>query len=318
MAKRPLSLVEVQVPTALVSLADDFLADCRARGLSVRTVEAYDYPIRQEFLPWAAREGITEPAQLTAQLVGRFTARLLDEGGKRGPLSRASVRSYVRSVRVFLGWAARADGGAATVGASPRLPKTERRIVDMLSREEIQRMENAAKTERDKLILRLLADCGLRLGELLALRVEDVWEPKRGEFALKVRGKGSRDRLVPVAPALVRRLRRYLAGRRAEGRDRLFVSLRKGPDGSCAPVTESGVEQAVRILAKEAGVEKRVYPHVLRHSFATEWLRRGGNIISLQRVLGHADLTMIQGVYAHLDTSDDYQAAMRVLMGDER
>lgn len=73
-------------------------------------------------------------------------------------------------------------------------------------------MDNAAKTERDKLILSLLADCGLRLGELLALRVEDIWEPKRGELALKVRGKGSRDRLVPVSPGLVRRLRRYLAG----------------------------------------------------------------------------------------------------------
>ena len=318
MPRRRLSVVERPVPTALSSLADDFLADCRARGLSARTVEAYDYPVRQEFLPWAASEGITEPGQLTPQLAGRFTTRLLEMGGKRGQLTRSSVRSYVRSVRVFLGWAGKADGGAATVGASPKLPKKEQRIIDVLSREEIQRMENAAKTERDKLILRLLADCGLRLGELLALRVEDIWEPRRGEFALKVRGKGSRDRLVPVTPALVRRLRRYLAGRRAEGRDHLLVSLRKGLDGRYPPVTESGVEQAVRILAKEAGVEKRVYPHVLRHSFATEWLRRGGNIISLQRVLGHADLTMIQGVYAHLDTSDDYQAAMRVLMGDER
>jgi integrase len=191
-------------------------------------------------------------------------------------------------------------------------------MIDVLSREEIQHMENAVKTERDKLILRLLADCGLRLGELLGLRVEDIWEPKRGEFALKVRGKGSRDRVVPVAPALVRRLRRYISGRHAEGRDHLLVSLRKGADGRYAPVTESGIEQAVRFAAKEAGIEKRVYPHIFRHSFATEWLRRGGNIISLQRVLGHADLSMIQGVYAHLDSSDDYAAAMRVLMGDER
>jgi len=95
----------------------------------------------------------------------------------------------------------------------------------------------------------------------------------------------------------------------------VFVGLRKGADGRYAPVTKSGVEQAVRVLAKETGIEKRVYPHVLRHSFATEWLRRGGNIISLQRILGHSDLSMIQGVYSHLDSSDDYQAAMRVLMG---
>jgi len=319
MAKQqPLSVVKAEPSTALVTLLDDFLADCRARGLSVRTVEAYDYPCRQEFLPWSAREGVTAPEMLTPQLVGRFGEKLLTVGGKRGQLSRTSVRSYVRSVRVFLAWAAKLDGGAATVGASPKFPKAERRQVDVLTRDEIQGMENAARTERDKLILRLLADCGLRLGELLALRVEDIREPRRGEFALQIHGKGSRDRLVPVAPALVRRLRRHLSGRRAEGRDRLFVSLRKGPDGLYAPITESGVEQLVRIAAREAGIEKRVYPHLLRHSLATEWLRRGGNIISLQRLLGHSDLGMIQGVYAHLDSSDDYAAAMRVLMGDER
>ncbi|MGA8017198.1 MAG: hypothetical protein WCB85_14935, partial [Candidatus Dormiibacterota bacterium] len=73
MPRRRLSVVERPVPTALSSLADDFLADCRARGLSARTVEAYEYPVRQEFLPWASGEGITEPAQLTPQLAGRFT-----------------------------------------------------------------------------------------------------------------------------------------------------------------------------------------------------------------------------------------------------
>ncbi len=309
---------ELQIPSALTVLADDFLADCRARGLSVRTVQAYDYPIRRQFLPWCAEEGIAEPSQLTPALAGRFTSLLLEEGGKHGELARASVRSYIRSIRVFLGWAAKADGGAATVGGSPRLPKAERRMFDVLSRDEIQRMENAAKAERDKLIVRVLADCGVRLGELLGLRVGDIQEPKRGEFALKVHGKGDRDRLVPLAPALSRRLRRYLAGRRANPEERIFVALRKSPNGRYAPLTESGVGQAVRVLAQEARIDKRVYPHLFRHSFATEWLRRGGNIISLQRILGHADLSMIQGVYSHLDTSDDYQAAMRVLIGDDR
>jgi integrase len=190
-------------------------------------------------------------------------------------------------------------------------------MIDVLSRDEIQRMENAAATERDKLILRLLADCGLRLGELLGLRGEDIWEPKHGQFALKVHGKGARDRLVPLAPALCRRLRRYLAGRHADARERVFVSLRKGADGHAAPLTESGCGQVIRLLAAEAGIDKRVYPHLLRHSYATEWLRRGGNIISLQRILGHADLSMIAGVYQHLNTSDDFEAAMAVLMGTE-
>ena len=301
----------------LTSLAQDFVADCRARGLSLRTVDWYEATLTRQFLPWCASEEILKPSDLTPQIVGRFTARLIERQGPRGPLSRSTVRSYVRAVRVFLAWAQTPEGGAADVGASPRLPRPEQRVLDVLSREEIQTMENAAKTERDKLIVRVLADCGLRLGEVLALRAEDLWEPRRAEFALKVRGKGSRDRLVPLAPALYRRLRRHLTARAADRRDPVFVALRKGADGGYAPLTKSGLEQAVRNLAREAGIEKRVYPHIFRHSFATEWLRRGGNIISLQRILGHSDLTMIQGVYSHLDTSDDYQAAMRVLLGQD-
>lgn len=310
-----LALVEPEVPTAIASLADAFLADCRARGLSIRTVDWYGDTLRRELLPWCARENITDPAQLTPALVGSYTARLLDVDRPRGSLARSTVRGYVAAVRIFLAWVEK-EGGA-TVGARPKLPKAEKVLLDVLSREEIQRMENVAKSERDKLIIRVLGDCGLRLGELRGLHSEDLWEPKRGEYALKVRGKGSRDRLVPLAPALQRRLKRHLAGRRAEGRDSVFVALRRGADGRYAPLTQGGVEQAVRLLAREAGIEKRVYPHIFRHSFATEWLRRGGNIISLQRVLGHADLSMIQGTYAHLDTSDDYQAAMRVLLGPE-
>lgn len=312
-----LSLVEPEAPTAIASLASDFLADRRSNGLSLRTIESYSYPLTRQFLPWCAREGITHPDQLTPQLVGRFTTKLLEEGGNHGALSRASVRSYTRSIRVFLAWVADAEGGATTVGASPKLPKAEKPLIDVLNREEIQRMENAAPTERDKLILRIFADCGVRLGELLALRVDDIKELRKGEFELKVHGKGSKDRMVPLAPALRRRLRQYLTGRRAQPGERIFVSLRKGADGRCAPLTESGVEQAVRLMAREAAISKRVYPHLLRHSFATNWLRRGGNIISLQRILGHADLSLIQSVYSHLDSSDDYAAAMAVLMGKE-
>lgn len=312
-----LALVESPTPPAIEALADAYVADCRGRGRSLRTVEMYDATLRRVFLPWCAREGITAPAQLTAPLVGRFTTQLLEEGGIRGPLSRATVRSYVRTTRSFLAWVGNPEGGAAEVGASPRLPKDKVRVIDVLSRDEIQRIENVAKTERDKLLVRVLADCGVRLGELLALRVEDLREPRRNEFVLRIRGKADKERLVPVNPALYRRLRRYIAGRQAEGRDPVFAALRKGADGRYAAVAKSGVEQAIRLLGKEAGLEKRVHPHLFRHSFATEWLRKGGNIVSLQRILGHADLGMITSVYSHLSTSDDYAAMLSVLVAKD-
>ncbi len=202
---------------SLTFLAQDFVAGCLARGLSLRTVGWYNATPAREFPPWCASEEILKAQRPhPPQVVGRFTARLIERKGPRGPLSRSTVRSYVRAVRVFLAWAQTPEGGAAAVGASPRLPRPEQRVWDVLTREEIQAMENAAKTERDKLLVRVLADCGLRLGEVLALRAEDLWEPRRSEFALKVRGKGSRDRIVPLAPALYGRLRRYLTARAAD------------------------------------------------------------------------------------------------------
>lgn len=308
-----LAIVKTPTPAAITVLANDFLASRRAQGLSVRTVEHYQNSLHKVFLPWCAGEEITDPSMLTNQLVQRFQTHLLEEGGQRGQLARASVRTYLQAVRVFLKWAEDPDGGAATVGASPKLPKRQRAIVDVLSRDEIQRMENAARTERDKLLIRILADAGLRLGELLQLQVEDIQQQRQGEFYLKVHGKGSKDRLVGLPPKLRRRLGQYLSGRHAEAGDRIFVSLRQGADGEHHPLTTSGAEQVVRLAAKEAGITKRVYPHLLRHSFATEWLRKGGNVISLRNTLGHFDLSMISGTYSHLSTGDDYDALMKVL-----
>lgn len=309
-----LSVVETPISTPIAALADDFLADCKARGLSVRTLEWYQYEIRVELLAWCVAEGITDPGQLTPALANKFTTHLLEDGGKRGPLSRATIRSRVRAARVFLGWVEKAEGGASKVGAKPPLPKRQKLLPDVLSREEIHRMEDSVATERDKLIIRVLADAGLRLGELLGSRPDDLLEPKRGEFFIKVHGKGDEFRLVPLAPALYRRLRTL--AHRTEGRDPIFLSLRKGPSGQHHPLTSSGAEQVVRLAGKEAGITKRVYPHLLRHSYATNWLKKNGNIISLKNNLGHADLSMITEVYSHLNASDDYAATMQVLSKD--
>jgi integrase/recombinase XerD len=199
--------------------------------------------------------------------------------------------------------------------ARAQLPRLPRRVLEVLTREEISAMEAVAATERDRLIVRLLADTGIRLGELLGLHLGDLLEPRRGEFAVKVCGKGDRERLVPVPPALFRRLRKYAERGRGDARDeKLFVSLRLSRSGDRPPLTASGVQQLVRVLGITAGIGRPVHPHLFRHSFATHALRRGMDVVSLQRILGHADLSMIAAVYQHLDTGDDYTAMMKVLM----
>ncbi|HEY4025667.1 MAG TPA: hypothetical protein VGO86_04475, partial [Candidatus Dormibacteraeota bacterium] len=126
---------------SLHRLVEDYLADCRARGLAPKSLHAYGYPLEHVVLPWCERHGITEPADLDARALNRFTSSLLEQGGKRGALSRHSVASYVRSVNLFLRWCLR----EGEIGEAPKVP---RRALDVLTRKEIDRMTEVASTER--------------------------------------------------------------------------------------------------------------------------------------------------------------------------
>jgi integrase/recombinase XerD len=186
-------------------------------------------------------------------------------------------------------------------------------MVEVLSREEIQALEDAADNERDALVIRLLADTGIRNGELVKLRVADLVERDRRQY-IRVRGKGNRERLVPV-PRLYRRLQRFARGRPVDATsDRLFLARKRraGAD-EVEPITESGIQQMLRNAARKAGIQRRVYPHLLRHSFATYQLTRGMNPIQLADILGHASLVMLHRTYSHLAPSDAYEAMVTTL-----
>jgi integrase/recombinase XerD len=309
-----LRVVPGQGDTApLHHLLDDYLGSCRARGLSARTIDgAYGYPLRKVFLPFCDEQGITGPEQITPRVLDRLSAKLLDSDSHRGrPMSKHTVHSYVRAINRFLGWARREGENVSAKAQLPRLPK---QLVDVLTRDEVKTMEDRATTERDKVIVRTLADTGIRVGELVALRPADLQVQGRNQY-LKVRGRGSRERLVPLPPALHRRLRRYADRGRPDdtNSDRLFLALRRSPEGTYDALTTSGVSQLLRALAVAAGIRKRVHPHLLRHSFATWALTRGMNPLTLAQILGHSSLVMIQNVYAHLTPADSYDALLKML-----
>lgn len=123
---------------------------------------------------------------------------------------------------------------------------------------------------------------------------------------------------MPV-PRLYRRLEKFAQRSRPRDpqTDRLFLSLRRRPGGSYEPLTPSGVAQLLQSLTELAGIRKRVYPHLFRHSFATEMLRRGMNPVQLKEILGHSDLTMISNVYSHLEPQDAYDAMAKALLADD-
>jgi integrase len=193
------------------------------------------------------------------------------------------------------------------------LPRRERRIRDVLSREEIDQLEQAVRSERDKLIIRIFADCGLRLEELTRLHAGDIVRGGR-QAHLKVLGKRDRRRDVPLTPTLLRRLDR-LIGRRDDDRsaDAIFLTSRLGRLGEYEPLTTGGVYQVVKEAVTKAKISKRVYPHLLRHSWMTEMLRRGMNPIQLSIIAG-ASPEVIAACYTHLTKEDAYVSMMRALM----
>jgi len=325
MTRPPLTIALSRTAPALESLVEEYLAVCRDKGLSVKTISGvYGYTLRDKFLPWCASRNLTEPDQLSDQLLSRFAGDLREHGGKNGrPLAPHSIKTYVTTVGFFLSWLHETGQSAELSMPSQRVP---RKLVDILTRQEVQRLEDAARNERDKLIVRLLADTGVREGELVGLRLADVRDIKQPDrrvlFSLKVTGKGSRDRMVPIQPAMYRRVQAYIQQYRPKdsGSTRLFLASRKRPHGDYAPLTGSGVRQMIGALGEQAGIGKRVYPHLLRHSFATAFLQAGGSALDLAKILGHSSLTMITTVYAHLSDTDSDRAMMRFLTGprDER
>jgi integrase len=311
------ALTPVPGVSPLEALITDYLEEKRAAGLSRRTLAVYADVLREVLLPYCRRAGIADPAELTAPHLNAVANGLLDGTGARSgrPLSKPSVASYARTINVFLGWLARQGEAPPARVQKPRLP---RRVVDTLSREDIRALEDAAASERDKLIIRILADTGIRLGELLGLSATDSLREQPGrKWYLKVRGKGDRERLVPILPSLAARIDRYARRTRKESASELlFLGTRRSPrTGEYEPLSESGTQQMIRDLGLQV-LHRRVHPHLFRHSFVTEQLRRGMTPSLVAQIVGHSSLAMIDQVYQHLTVSDAHAALMRSLMAD--
>lgn len=297
------------LPSPLDTLVADYLINCRARGLSPRTDEQYSYSLESVFLPWCADQGITRIAQLDRRAFDRFTSGLLSRLTRAGkPMSKASVHTYVRPVRLMLTWAAR-EG--EEVAAKPQLPRRSKPVRDVLSRAEIDELERVMSHERDKLIIRIFGDCGPRLDELTKVTASDIVRSGR-QAHLRVLGKRARVRDVPLPPSILRRLDRLIESRPDDREsDAIFLSHRRS-GGVHTALTEGGVYQVVKDAVRRARITKPVYPHLLRHSWITEMLRRGMNPIQLSIIAG-ASPEVIAAHYTHLSKDDAYDAMIRAL-----
>jgi integrase len=289
----------------------EYLDESAARTRA-RTLEIYETVLRRHLLPWATSQGLERAEELDQRAVSRWVVHLRTtyRTAKGDPLSEASVRTYARTANSFLKW--------LDQPARAQAPAARRRTLDVLSRAEIDKLESAAVTERDRLLIRVLADTGCRLGEALGLREQDVMQQERREHALRLGGKTGQ-RLAPISAGLYRRLRKYIEHGRPEDYhgDHIFVGLHSVKGGRYQVPGRGTIEAMVRESASRAGIRRRVYPHLLRHSALTHLLRKGVNPILVAEVAGHASLEMIRSTYSHLTISDRHKAVMRALVDED-
>ena len=280
----------------------DFLAYLEfERGLSRNTLEAYRSDLLQ-FGRFLEARG-ADAATATASDLGDFLSFLADgDGNGRPGASPATVHRKAACLRSFYRHLRREGVRESDPTASISGPRRGRKLPKVLNRAEVARLleqpsGTGATALRDRALLELMYACGLRASEAIGLEIGDV---DLEVAVLRARGKGSKERVVPVGRAAVQAVRIYLErGRPALVHGGLVSHLVVNFRGE--PLTRQGLYKIVRRHATTAGLADRMSPHTLRHTFATHLLAGGCDLRSVQEMLGHADVATTQ-LYTHLSS----------------
>jgi integrase/recombinase XerD len=258
--------------------------DLRLRNRSPRTIEAY-----VSWVAKLARFHRRSPDQVGAEEVRAFLLHLLEQ-----KVAWSTYNQAINALRFFYGVT------LGQVSMVPKLPhgKQPKAFPSVLSRDEVVQLLAAVRQPRYRLMLRLTYGCGLRLSEVLHLKVADI-DSRR--MVLHVRqGKGQKDRLVPLSVRLLEELRTYW--RQERPADWLF------PGKGARPLCAASLQRMCQRAVKHCGLRKKVSVHTLRHSYATHLLEAGVDLGTLQRLLGHRDLkTTVR--YTHLSVQRMQQTA---------
>jgi integrase/recombinase XerC len=306
---------EERMPPPLAGLVDEYLRMiANERGSSEHTLRAY----RRELMNFAVHMGQQHPNlgrvdEIEHLHIRSYLGALMQRG-----LSKASTARALAAIRSWFKWLARSgyvEQNVASLVATPKLPKHLPRVpsIEQMNRVVDSVDDDAASwPAREKAILELLYGCGIRNAELTGLNLNDIhW----GNEAILVRGKGHKQRLVPLGDAAALALRAYLAerstrltakfGPKAPSTPALFVSLQLrglGKPGGEGRLTTRSVGRIVKRVAILRGLSADVHPHTLRHAFGTHLLEEGADLRAIQELLGHERLSTTQR-YTQLTTA---------------
>lgn len=278
------------------------------RGLAQSTVDAYASDLRR-YLDWLEARGVHGPAAVTRQDVEDYVADL-DGAGESG---RSKARRLA-SIHAFHRFALAQQAVASDVAATVKAPKGAGTLPDVLTVDEVARLLEAvpqpggagvagvedAVLVRDRALLELMYATGARVSEIVGADIDDM---DFDEHVIRVTGKGSKQRLVPVGGYACQALQRYLdqargvleRSKRSGGAERRALFLNKR---GCR-LSRQSVWEVVKAAGERAHITKPLHPHTLRHSFATHLIQGGADVRTVQELLGHASVTTTQ-IYTHV------------------
>lgn len=266
------------------------------RGLALNTVDNYSFDIQRLCLYLTSKEIKVSPAKIDDQTVQQFIYELSKEVN---PRSQARIISGLKSFFLYLIFEGhRSDNPLELI----ETPKTGRKLPDVLSVDEIDRLIAAIdlstnEGERNRAMMETLYGCGLRVSELVALKISDLFFE---EGFIKVTGKGNKQRFVPIGDLTQKFITIY------KNTKRNHLNVKKGFEDTLflnrrgCQLTRAMIFTIIKNLEVEIELNKTISPHTLRHSFATHLLENGADLRSIQLMLGHESITTTE-IYVHLD-----------------
>jgi Site-specific recombinase XerD len=247
------------------------------QGKSKNTIKTYS-SITKKFLEFLINNGIiiTDTKSINSSLDKNIILKFLAELKVKKKLDSNSLRLYVRAISSFLKFLDNEN-----LAKQIKAPKVDKRLPKFITYDELNRLLENADNYRDKLIIKFLFYTGVRVSELIKIKKSDIIFE---EGFVKVYGKGGKERIVPIPKELLNELKDYINKINTEN---IF------------PLSSRQVERIIKNIAKKAGINKKVTPHVLRHSLATTLLSKGVDIRYIQEILGHSSLNITQ-IYTHV------------------
>jgi len=245
--------------------------ELKLRGFSPLTVRNYSFFV-QKFLTHANKQS----KDLSEDDARKYLASLFEDKSKNTiMLAAAALKFFYQEIL---------DKEFGKI----KVPKKEKTLPEVLTKEEVKRFIDSAETKKSKLIISLLYSSGIRVSEVVNLRPQDIDFEENIGWVRK--GKGSKDRMFIISPNLVKQVKDYL-----KKRDNKYIFSKE------KPLTTRNIQKIIKNIRQKSGINKKVTPHTLRHSFATHLLEAGNDIRTIQVMLGHASLNTTQ-LYTHISS----------------